>query len=163
MIRKFIFLSAILTVSLLSSCKDDETEAPIETEEITFTKEGEATLLKPNGDTIQQIDIEIADNSYERQTGLMYRESMEDDQGMLFIYDNEAPRAFYMKNTYIPLDIIYFASDSTAVSFQKNAQPQDETSLPSGEPAQFVLELNAGLADDWNVEVGDKIDFERVD
>jgi uncharacterized membrane protein (UPF0127 family) len=163
MIRKCIILSAILTVSLLSSCKDDETEAPIETEEITFTKEGEATLLKPNGDTIQQIDIEIADNSYERQTGLMYRESMEDDQGMLFIYDNEAPRAFYMKNTYIPLDIIYFASDSTAVSFQKNAQPQDETSLPSGEPAQFVLELNAGLADDWNIEVGDKIDFERVD
>ena len=163
MIRKFIILSAILTASLLSSCKDDETEAPIETEEITFTKEGEATLLKPNGDTIQQIDIEIADNSYERQTGLMYRESMEDDQGMLFIYDNEAPRAFYMKNTYIPLDIIYFASDSTAVSFQKNAQPQDETSLPSGEPAQFVLELNAGLADDWNIEVGDKIDFERVD
>ena len=163
MIRKCIILSAILTVSLLSSCKDDETEAPIETEEITFTKEGEATLLKPNGDTIQQIDIEIADNSYERQTGLMYRESMEDDQGMLFIYDNEAPRAFYMKNTYIPLDIIYFASDSTAVSFQKNAQPQDETSLPSGEPAQFVLELNAGLADDWNIKVGDKIDFERVD
>jgi len=163
MIRKCIFLSAILTASLLSSCKDDETEAPIETEEITFTKEGEATLLKPSGDTIQQIDIEIADNSYERQTGLMYRESMEDDQGMLFIYDNEAPRAFYMKNTYIPLDIIYFAADSTAVSFQKNAQPQDETSLPSGEPAQFVLELNAGLADDWNIEVGDKIDFERVD
>lgn len=163
MIRKSIILSVILTVSLLSSCKDDEAEAPIETEEITFTKEGEATLIKPNGDTIQQIDIEIADNSYERQTGLMYRESMEDDQGMLFIYDNEAPRAFYMKNTYIPLDIIYFASDSTAVSFQKNAQPQDETSLPSGEPAQFVLELNAGLADDWNIKVGDKIDFERVD
>ncbi|UBZ07513.1 DUF192 domain-containing protein [Salegentibacter mishustinae] len=163
MIRKCIILSAILTISFLSSCKDDETEAPIETEEITFTKEGEATLLKPNGDTIQQIDIEIADNSYERQTGLMYRESMEDDQGMLFIYDNEAPRAFYMKNTYIPLDIIYFAADSTAVSFQKNAQPQDETSLPSGEPAQFVLELNAGLADDWNIEVGDKIDFKRVD
>ena len=163
MIRKFIILSAILTASLLSSCKDDEAEAPIETEEITFTKEGEATLLKPNGDTIKQIDIEIADNSYERQTGLMYRESMEDDHGMLFIYDNEAPRAFYMKNTYIPLDIIYFAADSTAVSFQKNAQPQDETSLPSGEAAQFVLELNAGLADDWNIEVGDKIDFERVE
>ncbi|HKL34964.1 MAG TPA: DUF192 domain-containing protein [Salegentibacter sp.] len=164
MIRKFIILSAILTASVLSACKDDETsEAPIETEEITFTKEGEATLLKPNGDIIQQIDIEIADNAYERQTGLMYRESMEDEQGMLFIYDNEAPRAFYMKNTYIPLDIIYFASDSTAVSFQKNAQPQDETSLPSGEPAQFVLELNAGLADDWNIEIGDKIDFKRID
>ena len=164
MIRRSIILSAVLAASFLSSCKDDnDTEDPIETEEITFTKEGEATLLKSSGDTIKQIDIEIADNSYERQTGLMYRESMEDDQGMLFIYDDEAPRAFYMKNTYIALDIIYFASDSTAVSFQKNAQPQDESSLPSEEPAQFVLEVNAGLADDWNIEVGDKIDFERVD
>ncbi|WP_037319406.1 DUF192 domain-containing protein [Salegentibacter sp. Hel_I_6] len=164
MIRRSIILSAVLAASLLSSCKDDNTtEDPIETEEIAFTKEGEAILLKPNGDTIQQIDIEIADNAYERQTGLMYRNSMEDDQGMLFIYENEAPRAFYMKNTYIPLDIIYFAADSTAVSFQKNAQPQDETSLPSEAPAQFILEINAGLADDWNIEVGDKIDFERVD
>ncbi|OEY73554.1 DUF192 domain-containing protein [Salegentibacter salarius] len=165
MIRKSIILSAVLAASFLSSCKDDNaTEDPIETEEITFTKEGEATLIKASsGDTIQQIDIEIADNSYERETGLMYRESMEDDQGMLFIYDNEAPRAFYMKNTYIALDIIYFASDSTAVSFQKNAQPQDETSLPSEAPAQFILEINAGLADDWNIEVGDKIDFQRVD
>ncbi|SKB58964.1 hypothetical protein SAMN05660776_1944 [Salegentibacter holothuriorum] len=164
MIRKSIIFAAVLTASLLFSCKDDNTtETTIETEEITFTKEGEATLLKPNGDTIKQIDIEIADNSYERETGLMYRESMEDEQGMLFIYNNEAPRAFYMKNTYIALDIIYFASDSTAVSFQKNAQPQDETSLPSGEPAQFILEINAGLADDWNIEVGDKIDFERID
>ncbi|MBZ9728561.1 DUF192 domain-containing protein [Salegentibacter sp. JZCK2] len=163
MIRKSIILSAVLAASILSSCKNDDAETPIETEEITFTKEGEATLLKPNGDTIQQIDIEIADNAYEHQTGLMYRESMEDDQGMLFIYDDEAPRAFYMKNTYIALDIIYFASDSTAVSFQKNAQPEDETSLPSEAPAQFVLELNAGLADDWNIEVGDKIDFQRID
>ena len=164
MIRKSIIFSAVLAASLLFSCKDDNTtEAPIETEEITFTKEGEATLLKANGDTIQKIDIEIADNSYERQTGLMYRESMEDDQGMLFIYDDEAPRAFYMKNTYIALDIIYFASDSTAVSFQKNAQPLDETSLPSEKPAQFILEINAGLADEWNIEVGDKIDFERLD
>ena len=164
MIRKSIIFSAVLAASLLFSCKDDNTtEAPIETEEITFTKEGEATLLKAKGDTIQKIDIEIADNSYERQTGLMYRESMEDDQGMLFIYDDEAPRAFYMKNTYIALDIIYFASDSTAVSFQKNAQPQDETSLPSEKPAQFILEINAGLADEWNIEVGDKIDFERLD
>ncbi len=164
MIRKSIILSAVIAVSFLSSCKDDNTtEDPIETEEITFTKEGEATLFKASGDTIKQIDIEIADNTYERETGLMYRESMEDEQGMLFIYENEAPRAFYMKNTYIALDIIYFASDSTAVSFQKNAQPQDETSLPSEAPAQFILEINAGLADDWNIEVGDKIDFQRID
>jgi hypothetical protein len=153
-----------VTLSLLTSCKDDnDTEKPIETEEITFTKEGEATLLKASGDTIKHLDIEIADNSYERQTGLMYRNSMEEEQGMLFIYNEEAPRSFFMKNTYIPLDIIYFTADSSAVSLQENTQPRDETSLPSEKPAQFVLEVNAGLAEEWNIEVGDKIDFKRLD
>jgi uncharacterized membrane protein (UPF0127 family) len=164
MIRKCIIFSAVVTLSLLTSCKDDnDTEKPIETEEITFTKEGEATLLKASGDTIKHLDIEIADNSYERQTGLMYRNSMEEEQGMLFIYNEEAPRSFFMKNTYIPLDIIYFTADSSAVSLQENTQPRDETSLPSEKPAQFVLEVNAGLAEEWNIEVGDKIDFKRLD
>jgi len=164
MIRKCIIFSAAATLSLLTSCKDDNaTEKPIETEEITFTKEGEATLLKASGDTIKHLDIEIADNSYERQTGLMYRNNMEEEQGMLFIYNEEAPRSFFMKNTYIPLDIIYFAADSSAVSLQENAQPRDETSLPSEKPAQFVLEVNAGLAEEWDFEVGDKIDFKRLD
>lgn len=164
MIRKYLILSAFLSCAFFTSCKDDNSsEKIIETEEIIFTKEGEATLLKASGDTIKKLDIEIADNNYERQTGLMYRESMEEEQGMLFIYDKAAPRSFFMKNTYIPLDIIYFGADSTAVSLQENAKPEDETSLPSEKPAQFILEINAGLAKEWNFKVGDKIDFKRID
>lgn len=164
MIRKYLILSAFLSCAFFTSCKDDNSsEKVIETEEIVFTKEGEATLLKASGDTIKKLDIEIADNNYERQTGLMYRESMEEEQGMLFIYDKAAPRSFFMKNTYIPLDIIYFGADSTAVSLQENAKPEDETSLPSEKPAQFILEINAGLAKEWNFKVGDKIDFKRID
>jgi uncharacterized membrane protein (UPF0127 family) len=78
---------------------------------------------------------------------------------MLFIFPNEAPRSFYMKNTRIPLDIIYISADSTIVSFQKNAKPFDETSLPSNAAAKFVLEINAGLADTWQLQIGDKVDF----
>ncbi|SHF49309.1 hypothetical protein SAMN05444483_101322 [Salegentibacter echinorum] len=164
MIRKYLILSAFLGCAFFTSCKDDDpSEKNIETEEIVFTKEGEATLLKASGDTIKKLDIEIADDNYERQTGLMYRDSMEEEQGMLFIYDKAAPRSFFMKNTYIPLDIIYFGADSTAVSLQENAKPEDETSLPSEKPAQFILEINAGLAKEWNFEVGDKIDFKRID
>ncbi len=151
-----LFLSLSFT-----SCEEDKKEEVIETEPITFTKEGELFMIKASGDTLKKLDIELAESDYEHQTGLMYRESMEDDQGMLFIYDSERVRSFYMKNTYIPLDIIYYAADSTLVSIQKNATPRDETSLPSEGPAQFVLEINGGLSDQWGVEQGDKISFKR--
>lgn len=159
---KTTFFSFLLVGSLLTGCNSDSSENQTREEPIAFEKEGELELLKPSGETIRQLDIEIADDAYERQTGLMYRESMENHQGMLFIFSNEAPRFFHMENTKIPLDIIFFSSDSIAISFQKNAQPLDETSLPSGEPAQFVLEINAGLVDEWNIEIGDKIQFERL-
>ncbi len=161
--KKNFFLSLFLCGTILTACNDDPEQEVIETEPVTFTKEGELFLLKPSGDTIQKLDIEFAETTYERETGLMYRESMATNQGMLFIYDQEAARAFYMKNTHIPLDIIYFGSDSTAVSFQENAKPLDETPLPSEGPAQFILEVNAGLVQEWNIEAGDRIDFEKID
>lgn len=153
----------ILMGSLLVSCDNaKEKEEPIidPVKSISFTKEGELSLIKSDGELIQRIDIEVADDAYERDTGLMHRKHMEENQGMLFLYEDAQERFFYMKNTYIPLDILYFGSDSTAVSFQENTEPLNETSLPSGEPAQFVLEINAGLVKEWNIEVGDKIEFE---
>ena len=159
--RARYILGVLVMAGMLTACEKDSEKDTIETDPIVFKKEGELSISKPAGEVFRELDIEIADNDYERQTGLMYRESMEDNQGMLFIFDNSAPRFFYMKNTHIPLDIIYFSSDRTAVSFQENTVPMDVTPLPSGEPAQFVLEVNAGLVDEWGIEVGDKIDFER--
>ena len=160
--KKIKFLTFSLITTILISCGNEPKESSIETSEIEFKKEGELYLLK-SGDTIKKLDIEIANSQYERETGLMYRQSMEENQGMLFIYPKEALRSFYMKNTYIPLDIIYYSKDSAMVSFQENAKPLDETSLPSEKPAQFILELNAGKVKEWNIEVGDKIDFKRLD
>ena len=125
-----------------------------------FKKEGELDLLN-EGAGIKTLDIEIADTPYERETGLMYRESMEDDQGMLFVFSNETERSFHMKNTYIPLDLIFYSSDSTVVSLFENAQPRDETSIPSNAPVPFVLEINAGKSEEWNIETGDKLRFSR--
>ena len=153
-------LSLIVSFSF-TSCDEDKKEEIIETEPITFTKEGELYMIKASGDTLKKLDIELAESDYEHQTGLMYRESMEDDQGMLFVYNSERIRSFYMKNTYIPLDIIYYAADSTLVSIQKNATPRDETSLPSEGPSQFVLEINGGLSDQWGIEQGDRISFKK--
>lgn len=165
MIRRNLFLSFAVCSLLLFSCREEDREPEeIETgENFEFTKEGELSLIKPDGDTIKELDIEFAESQYEHETGLMYRESMEDNQGMLFVYEDEAPRSFYMKDTYIPLDLIFYSADSTAVSFQENAEPENENSLPSGEPAQFVLEINAGLVEEWNIEEGDKIYFTKTE
>lgn len=160
---KKILLSAVIAASILSfyNCKDTSTsETKSLTKEITFTKEGELQLMKAGTDSIiASLDIEIADDEYQTQTGLMYRNSLGKDQGMLFVFKDMQRRSFYMKNTKIPLDIIYFNSEKEIVSIQKNAKPMDETSLPSEAASQYVLEVNAGLSDVWKLENGDRIRF----
>lgn len=149
----------IATASILSiSCKEDK--KIIKTVEIPFTKEGELTLYKSTTDTIiSKLDIEIADTEYDTQTGLMYRNSMKENRGMLFVFKNFQPRSFYMKNTKFPLDLIYLDEDKTIVSFQENAQPLDESSLPSNAPAKYVLEVNAGLVKKWQLKIGDSMQY----
>ncbi|MEL6812124.1 MAG: DUF192 domain-containing protein [Bacteroidota bacterium] len=143
------------------SCKDSAGKNVL-TKEITFTKEGQLTLKKATSDSIvATLDIELAETEYETQTGLMYRKSMQDDRGMLFVFDDEIRRSFYMKNTEFGLDIIYLDGDRKVVSIQKNAKPFNKTSLPSEAPAKYVLEVNAGLSDQWGLEAGDTMEFTR--
>ncbi|MFT4850824.1 MAG: uncharacterized membrane protein (UPF0127 family) [Sediminicola sp.] len=157
--KKHIISAAIMAaIIVLGSCK--EKKQKILTQEVIFKKEGELSLQKSaNDSTIATLNIEIADDEYQTQTGLMYRKSMKDDQAMLFIFEDEIPRAFYMKNTQFALDIIFIDSDRKVVSIQKNAQSLDLTSLPSEGPAQYVLEVNAGLSDKWTLENGDRIEW----
>ena len=162
MVFKNVGFLSLLALGSLSfnaiSCKNEQKSVkPIE---ITFKKEGELTLYKSTTDSIKaKLDIEIADNDYETQTGLMYRNSLKKNHGMLFVFNNEQERYFYMKNTKIPLDIIYISAGKKIVSLQKDAKPFDETSLPSNYPAKYVLEINAGQADAWSLAVGDSISF----
>src|SRR5699024_8453783 len=100
-------LMAMVCFGIFYSCKED-TNQSIKTAEPQFTKEAELRFVSYEGDTLATFAIEIAKTPYEHQTGLMYRKSMEKDQGMIFVYPNERPRyGFYMKNTYISLDLIY--------------------------------------------------------
>ena len=121
-------------------------------------------IKKADSDSIiKTIDIEIADNEYETQTGLMYRNELKRNHGMLFMFPDVDFRSFYMKNTRISLDIIYIDESKTIVSFQKNAKPFDETSLPSDAPAKYVLEINGGLSDAWKLTIGDTVEFVLTD
>jgi len=149
-----------LSLPLFFNCKNEKNNTSKDKVEINFTKEGTLSLKKAGSDSIiTNLDIEFAEDEYETQTGLMYRTKLGTYQGMLFIFPNLQMRSFYMKNTKIPLDIIYIDDKHQIVSFQKNAKPFDETSLPSEAPAKYVLEINAGLSDEWQLEIGDKIDF----
>lgn len=158
----FKFFILFFLLLLFFNCKDEKKDTSNDKIEVSFTKEGVLHLKKANTDSIvKTLDIEIAEDEYETQTGLMYRTNLHTSQGMLFIFQDEQIRSFYMKNTKIPLDIIYIDKSYQIVSFQKNAKPFDETSLPSEAPAKYVLEINAGLSGEWNLEVGDKIEFKK--
>ena len=155
----FLFLGMLL---LQTSCKE-EPKKSLETAPITFTKEGDLSIFKKDGDSlITSLAIEIAESEYETATGLMYRKSMKEEQGMLFIFPDVAMHSFYMKNTEIPLDLIFIDENLKIVSFQKEAKPYDETSLSSQVPIKYVLEINAGLVDRWGLVVGDRITYERL-
>ncbi|EKF55968.1 hypothetical protein I215_05430 [Galbibacter marinus] len=148
----------ILFCMALVSC-ETQTKKEIKTTELSFKKEGELSIYKGDSLKIGNIDIEIADNEYERQTGLMYRTSMENNQGMLFIFEDEQPRSFFMKNTSIPLDILFIDSNNRIINSIENAAPMSEESLRSQGPAQYVLELNAGMIEMWKLQSGDRIEF----
>ncbi len=157
-ISKYIGLLVLFTLIGIG-CKETKT-VEIKTEKISFTKEGELQIFKADS-TLIKLDIEIADNDYERQTGLMHRETMLDEQGMLFIQDEQKIQNFYMKNTQIALDLIYIDDAFKIVSFQENAKPYDESSLSSVVPAKYVLEVNAGLVQQWQLQIGDRISYSR--
>lgn len=159
---KFLLYPLCILLSLATySCKQGEGNKSIAPTEFSFTKEGELSLFKNDGKFIRTIDIEIADDDYQRETGLMHRSSLKESQGMLFIFEEEEQRGFYMKNTLISLDIIYLNKDGVIVSFAENAKPEDPATLPSQVPAQYVLEINGGLSEEWVLEVGDRIEWER--
>jgi uncharacterized membrane protein (UPF0127 family) len=111
----------------------------------------------------ERFTVEVADEHEERARGLMFRETMPADHGMLFVHDREQPLAYWMKNTRIPLDILYFDSGRRLVSIQRRVPPCSAgdacPNYPSEGPAKYVLELNAGRSDALDLERGDMITF----
>lgn len=124
---------------------------------INLRKKRELTFTDSVGNQIIKIDVEIADNDYERQLGLMNRQSMEEMQGMLFIFPEERFQSFWMLNTLFSLDILFINSNKEIVTIHKNTTPLSEQSYPSSKPAIYVLEVNAGFCERHNIKLGDKI------
>ncbi len=130
----------------------------------TQRPDGQIRYLQPSSVTIETKDgqdytfnVEMATNSADQARGLMYREHMDNSSGMLFLFDDEDRRTFWMKDTLIPLDIIFIGRDGIIDHIHHSAKPQDETRITSEKPALAVLEINGGQTGTLNIVEGDKV------
>jgi uncharacterized membrane protein (UPF0127 family) len=127
-----------------------------------FKKQGELTLTKSNDKPIVSIDIEIADDDAKREVGLMGRPVMEERQGMLFIFEEEHLESFWMRNTILPLDMIFINKQGKIVTIHKNTKPFSDDSYPANALTMFVLEVNAGFTDKYGIKEGDMVSWKRM-
>ena len=109
-----------------------------------------------------RVRVELARTPEEQMRGLMFRRSLGPDAGMLFLFDRAEPRRFWMRNTYIPLDMIFLDAERVVVSIEENTVPLDETGRGPDQPAQFVVEVAGGYARSHGISVGSRAQFFNV-
>ena len=117
-------------------------------------------VISNNSPLIARVFVEVPDDLEESMRGLMFRTHLPGNAGMLFAYYDEKPRTFWMKNTLIPLDMIFVDGSSKIIEIKENVPPcaQDECpNYPSKEPAQYILEVNAGFVQEKGIKVGDRL------
>jgi uncharacterized membrane protein (UPF0127 family) len=157
-----IILSFIIFIVMTNIPQSQKTEnIVVKQSSIKFQKDGELTFQSAEGNFISKIDIEIADNDDKRTKGLMDRLSMEENQGMIFLFPYERIQSFWMKNTVLPLDMIFINRDNVIVTIMHDTVPFDTGQYSSAEPASIVVEVIAGYAALYNIKVGDKIVWRR--
>jgi uncharacterized membrane protein (UPF0127 family) len=109
-----------------------------------------------------RVKVEIADSPAARAKGLMYRDSMAADAGMVFIFPTDDDHVFWMKNTHIPLDMIFASRDLNVVGVVANAEPLTETSRSASAISRYVIEVNGGWASAHGIVAGTRLSFENV-
>jgi uncharacterized protein len=114
-------------------------------------------VLVEAGASQYRFEVEIADDPVERAEGLMYRRSLADNAGMLFLYPKPQPVEFWMKNTPLSLDIVFVREDGTIAHIAESTTPMSEQLIPSGEPVRAVLEVKAGTMRLLGVTAGDRL------
>ncbi len=114
-----------------------------------------------SGEIRHHFDVEIADESEERSRGLMFRDFLSPESGMLFIYPREQIASFWMKNTFIPLDMLFIADDGTILQIAPKTVPHSLEPVQSERPVRAVLEINGGQAEAMGIEVGDTVKLYR--
>ena len=121
---------------------------------------GAVVIDTPAGERRFKVELAVRDN--ERQRGLMYREKLADDEGMLFLFERQQPLAFWMKNTWIALDMLFIRDDLTILGIVEGAEPLTTSSRKVPGESRFVLELRGGLSSELGLQAGQKVRFEGV-
>jgi len=170
--KKRHFIPTIIGIFLLIfphiyGCKTED-DRLIHTSSLTpfnepqFTKEGELTFFSKNNKEIITIDIEIADTPEEKKRGLMYRHLMAATEGMVFVNNKSQYHFFWMKNTYIPLDMIFVDEKMQIVKIEKNTIPLSEKLIAVPKDIQYTIEVNAGFCDQHSIKIGDSIQTVKI-
>lgn len=118
------------------------------------------TLVTPDGRTVS-IMAQKAATEPQKAKGLMFRASLPESEGMLFLYDHEEELGFYMANCYLPLDMIFMNRERVVLGVIKHARPMDPTVLSIGRPSQYVLEVNGGFTDRHGIVPGTRITWDQ--
>ena len=144
--QRWVLATALFALmSITSSCS-------AEPKVVISTREGRETVFQ----------IEIADTPAKRELGLQYRKELAADRGMIFLFPAPSVQSFWMKNTPLPLDMIFIGSDRKIVGIVEQTVPFSLDSRSVGTPSQFVLEINGGLSKRLGIGAGDSVRFEGI-
>jgi len=135
----------VLASAFVAACSADENRA------VLHTESGEHAFT-----------VELATTPSARSEGLMFRQELADNAGMLFDFKEEREVSFWMRNTYIPLDMLFIAADGEVMKIHANARPHDPTSIPSNHPVRFVLEIPGGRAEEIGARAGDTLEHPLI-
>ena len=123
---------------------------------------GPMAVIRGSGGAVE-VSLEVAATPAERERGLMYRSSLAEGRGMLFVFDDDQDRTFWMKNTLIPLDMLFIARDGTVVGVHPDATPYSTANISVGRPSRYVLEVPGGYAARHGIAAGARVEFRGVD
>ncbi len=150
--RRILILLALLQAGI-AAADDDLDEA--------FDKG--VMIIHASEHACYRFDIYIAENDTQRARGLMHVRSLPESKGMIFIYEADRYMSMWMKNTFVPLDILFVRADGTVSSVAYDTEPQSLRSISSLEPVRFVLEINAGVAEKLSIDQYSQIEWERAE
>jgi uncharacterized membrane protein (UPF0127 family) len=149
MMRRFRLALLASLIAAAAACKTAQSPAP-----------KVSTVTVDTGARKVPFKVELAITPAEHERGLMFREHMDPDAGMLFISESPRHQVFWMKNTLIPLDMIFIGADWRIAGIVENAAPQTLDSRDVGLPSQYVLEINGGLSARYGLHAGQTVDFQ---
>lgn len=150
----------ILLLTLVAGCGDEEERRPENRESRQLDYRSTVHFLNHGGDIVSTIDAAVADDDHSRSAGLMDVHELPEQSGMIFIFEDERPRSFWMANTPLSLDIIFVNSEFEIVRIHRNTPPYSHQNIVSEEPAMYVVEVNAGYTLQHDITEGMTIELD---